>query len=60
MKGKLSVTVKFVFEVDGNKDEVVKSIHNQINTDLNAYWQNDDDTAQMSEIKITQIRRIKE
>jgi len=55
---KTKVIVEFVFETKGDTKDIVQSIDSQINTDLNAYWQNDDDTAQMELIQITKIQDI--
>ena len=46
---------EFIFEVDNTKsfEQIVKCIERQIATDLNAYYQNDDDTAQMTNLTVT-------
>ena len=51
MKKKIVVKVEMEFEVDGEKEAIKESIGEQITSDMNVYWQNDDDTAQMTEIK---------
>ena len=53
MARKVKVKVEFIFETQGdNNDKIIRCINDQIVTDLNEYWQNDDETAQMTEIKI--------
>jgi len=51
---KRKVIVEFVFECDAEKtmEEQYECIREQIETDLNYYYQNDDDTAQMTELKV--------
>lgn len=51
------VMVEFIFECDDNKtdEQIKKCLDNQIITDLNEYYQNDDDTAQMRSVGITSI-----
>lgn len=53
----LKVDVQFVFEVKGKKKEIIDSIERQILSDMNEYWQNDDDTAQMKEIQLKEIKK---
>ena len=50
----MKVTVEFDFDVDErkSKEQIKKCIKKQILSDLNAYWQNTDDTAQMDSISI--------
>lgn len=51
---KKAINVKFIFEIDETKseEEIRKCIEYQIYTDLNYYYQSDDDTAQMEEVEI--------
>ena len=56
----VKVRVDFIFAVNGTIDEITKSIHRQINTDLNEYWQNDDGIADMVETTIYKIKDIGE
>lgn len=55
----MKATVEFIFEVDRNQptDKIHKCIERQIFTDLNAYWQNDDDTAQMETMSLIDIKK---
>lgn len=54
MLRKIMTTVDFEFEVDLNKkpEEIRRCIREQIVMDGNAYYQNDDDTAQLKQIQI--------
>lgn len=53
-KPKCKVNVTFEFEVDRKKSnkEIKDCIAEQILSDMNVYFQNDDDTAQLTKIKI--------
>lgn len=44
--------VRFTFEIVGDPEGVERSIRDQIATDENAYWQSDDEPAQMASLKI--------
>jgi len=55
---KAEVNVTFIFEVNDKREDIEKNIISQITSDLNEYWQNDDDTAQMTKIKIKEIKYI--
>ena len=58
---KTKVEVVFIFETkEGLTEDVVKSIDYQINTDLNEYWQNEDDIAQMKIVIIEKMQDISE
>ena len=57
---KTKVNVVFVFETKGLVKDVIKSIDHQINTDLNEYWQNEDDIAQMKIVIIEKMQDISE
>ena len=50
----MKVMVEFDFDVDErkSKEQIKKCIIKQILSDLNVYWQNEDDTAQMKNITI--------
>jgi plastocyanin domain-containing protein len=50
----MKVIVEFDFDVDETKTkkQIKDCIKKQILSDLNAYWQNDDDTAQMKSVGI--------
>lgn len=49
-------TVKFEFEIQGSMKEAEESIHEQIGSDMNDYYQADDDRAQLTTWKIIDIR----
>jgi len=57
---KTKVIVEFVFETKGDTKDIIECIEHQIYTDLNLYWQNDDDTAQMQLMEISKIQNISE
>lgn len=48
----IEVPVTFIFECIGEEGRVMQNIHNQIVSDLNEYYQNEDDTAQLTQILI--------
>ena len=52
----VTVPVDFVFDCIGPEKEVIENIKGQIITDLNAYYQNDDDTAQLKKVLIYEHR----
>lgn len=55
----LKAQVVFEFECDDKKTmkEIVQNITEQIICDMNSYYQNTDDTAQMKRVEIKSIRR---
>jgi len=57
---KTVVYVKFTFDTNGSKEQIKKSIHHQIQSDMNIYWQNDDDSAQMTELEFISTKFLKE
>lgn len=52
---KVRAIVFFDFTIKGKKADVITSIEKQIVSDMNVYWQNDDDTAQMTGLEIKRI-----
>ena len=51
---KVKVTIYMDFEADEKQpfEKIVECINSQIFSDMNVYWQNEDETAQMTGIKI--------
>lgn len=52
---KVKATVEFIFDAHGTPEQISKCIRWQIETDLNAYFQNDDDTAQMESVEVKSL-----
>ena len=50
----IKVNVIFTFDIDETKSdmEIVECIQKQIFSDCNVYYQNDDDTAQMTNLEV--------
>ena len=51
----VTANIKITFSASGTKDEIMRCIGEQVFSDMNVYWQNDDDTAQMKEMRITRF-----